>query len=205
MGASAFAFSATQRAVVTEGISDAVLLPSLIREATQKEHLSYQVVPGFSEARPSDVAQFDLLAARVAFVADGDTGGSRHVSKLIANGVKREQIRYLGGRGKGLTLEDMVRQDVYLDAVNAELAARWTGVAITESDISTTVRAAALDALLQGRRDADGKTVDLRRLGVVERLLNLREASLVAPRRKAALVRLDKELEAVLAKATAHL
>jgi AAA domain, putative AbiEii toxin, Type IV TA system len=205
MGASAFAFSATQKAAVTEGVSDALLLPTLIREATGEPHLGYQVVPGFSEARPRDIPQFDLLAARVGFVADSDSGGQEHVKKLIANSVKREQIAYLGGRGNGLTLEDFVRTSVYVDAVNAELTSRWRGVQISAGDVPTSSRARALDALMKGKRDADGKTVDLRRLDVAQRLLDMRPSSLVAPRRKAALIRLDQELESIFARATHRL
>ncbi len=202
MGASAFAFSATQRAAVTEGVSDALLLPSLIREATGKEQLGYQVVPGFSEARPFDVPQFDLLAARVGFIADGDPGGSEHVAKLLAKGFKKEQVAYLGGRGKGFTLEDMVRASAYAEAVNRELAARWRGVQISESDITKKGRATALRKVMKGKRDLDGKSVDLRRLDVAQRLLDMRPQPLVDPLRKAALVRLDAALEQILGRAS---
>ena len=79
MGASAFAFSAAQKAVVTEGFTDALVLPTLLREACGVSQLEYQLVPYFARTRPEDVPNFDLLAARVAYVADGDQGGVDHV------------------------------------------------------------------------------------------------------------------------------
>lgn len=52
MGASALALSAAQKALVTEGFTDALLLPALLREATGSKRLDYQVVPHFARARP---------------------------------------------------------------------------------------------------------------------------------------------------------
>ena len=50
MGASTAAVTTPYRfAVVTEGISDCVLLPSLLREATGLDSLPYQIVPGLAE------------------------------------------------------------------------------------------------------------------------------------------------------------
>src|SRR6478752_2666220 len=87
MGAGALAFSATQKAVITEGMSDALLLPTLIREATGKERLPYQAVPSFAEASSQQIRDLDLIASRIAFLADGDEGGKEHVEQLIDNGV----------------------------------------------------------------------------------------------------------------------
>lgn len=119
MGASAFAFSAAQKAVVTEGFTDALLLPTLLREACEVSHLSYQLVPDFARTRPGDVPNFDLLAARVAFVADGDQGGIDHVeNNLKPAGVLDEQIVFLGDRNSGITLEDLIYEEVFLSVVN---------------------------------------------------------------------------------------
>jgi hypothetical protein len=124
MGAGAFAFAATQLAVITEGMSDALLLPTLLREAAGLERLSYQAVPGFAEATPDEINRFDLIAGRVAFLADGDDGGRRHVGKLRDNGIEAEQILYLGDDPKsGLSIEDLLAKSVYLKAVNGHLQA----------------------------------------------------------------------------------
>jgi predicted ATP-dependent endonuclease of OLD family len=55
MGASAFAFSGAQKAVVTEGFTDALLLPTLLREACEVSHLSYQLS---QTSRERDLTRF---------------------------------------------------------------------------------------------------------------------------------------------------
>lgn len=206
MGASAFAFSATQRAVVTEGISDALLLPTLIREATGKERLSYQIVPGFSEASKDDVPQFDLLASRVAFVADSDKGGDDHAKKLRKNGVRDQQIVFLGGKGKGVCLEDVLAKEVYVEAVNAELARRHDGVRIKPTDVPDVGRGRAIEKLLAKQTDKDGKPVQVSKPAIAQRILEqLPERMLVAPMKKTTLRALDRAVEAVFAKATHRL
>lgn len=77
MGAGAAAFTTTRYAVIAEGASEMILLPSLIRAATGLDFLPYQVAPGLSEAPTSQYPKLDLQAARVAFAVDGDSGGSR--------------------------------------------------------------------------------------------------------------------------------
>jgi energy-coupling factor transporter ATP-binding protein EcfA2 len=140
MGASAFAFSATQRALVTEGISDAMLLPSMIREATNLDRLPYQVVPGFAEAPGDATPEFDLMASRTAFVADGDTGGDEHAQKLINNGVSTKQIVYLGGKGKGLSTEDLLVREVYLAAAKDVLDTLSAGLELPEAEVGAKGR-----------------------------------------------------------------
>jgi predicted ATP-dependent endonuclease of OLD family len=210
MGASAFAFSATQRAAVTEGMSDALLLPTLIREATGEARLSYQVVPGFSEARAVDVRQFDLLAARVAFIADGDEGGRAHAQKLVDNGVRSQQIIYLGsGRASGVTLEDLLIKSVYVAAVNEVLGDAYPGVRgarITEGDIGDVERGQEVETFLASRRDANGRPLVVFKTGVAQRLLDRSpQQPLVAPRKRATVRALHQHLESVFETATHEL
>ena len=56
MGASALAFASTRVALIAEGASDAILLPTMLREATGLDRLEYQVAPG--------LANVDVTAAR---------------------------------------------------------------------------------------------------------------------------------------------
>jgi energy-coupling factor transporter ATP-binding protein EcfA2 len=123
MGAGAFAFSATQRGLITEGMSDALLLPSLIKEATGKDFLGYQPAPSFAEATsPEEIADLDLIASQIAVLADGDKGGEVHVERLTENGILDEQVRYLGGASdSGLSIEDLIDSTIYLNAINEQL------------------------------------------------------------------------------------
>jgi hypothetical protein len=68
MGASALAFASTRRAVIAEGASDAILLPTLLREAAEIDRLDYQVAPGLANVDAAAVRELDLVAARVAYL-----------------------------------------------------------------------------------------------------------------------------------------
>jgi predicted ATP-dependent endonuclease of OLD family len=119
MGAGAAAFAVARFAVLAEGPSEMILLPSLIRAATGLDYLRYQVAPGLSEAPTSHYPDLDLTAARVAFVVDGDEGGSKLRERLVNSGVPPEQIAIV----RGMTLEDTVDLKAYRDAVHAEAVA----------------------------------------------------------------------------------
>jgi predicted ATPase len=143
MGAGAAAFSASRYAVIAEGASEMILMPSLIRAATELEVLLYQVAPGLAEAPTSQYPDLDLQAARVAFSVDGDAGGLRLRDRLVQAGVASERIAVLNG----MTLEDAVDLDAYHAAVCAEARAanRFDIAEIPVSELSAP-RAVAVRA-----------------------------------------------------------
>jgi hypothetical protein len=202
MGASAFAFSATQRAAITEGISDAMLLPSMIREATGLARLPYQVVPGFAEARGDATPEFDLMASRTAFVADGDGGGELHVQKLINNGVSEKQIEYLGGKGMGFSMEDLLSKGVYLAAVNAEMP---DGLKIPSGEVGDIGRTNAIKAWVETQRPGQGLSVN--KAAVAQRVLDslTSETSLLSTPGNKALRTLHRNILKVLNTPTQNL
>ena len=57
MGASTAAMTPHRFAVMTEGLADFILLPSLLRDATGKEALKYQIVPGIAQATGNEIQQ----------------------------------------------------------------------------------------------------------------------------------------------------
>jgi len=184
MGASAFAFSATQRALVTEGMSEVILLPSLIREATNQDRLDYQVTPSFAEALPDEIPDFDLLAARVAFLADGDRGGREHAKKLLKNGVLKGQILFLGGSDKsGLALEDLVTKNVYLRAVNRELEIWQEGLRFPEEKLPDKGRAKTVADWAKRRRGRNGEPIELSKVAIAQRVLDQRSSDVEVVRR----------------------
>jgi len=65
MGAGAAAFTPSRYAVLAEGASEMILMPSLMRAATGLDSLPYQVAPGLSEAPTSQYPDMDLQGARV--------------------------------------------------------------------------------------------------------------------------------------------
>lgn len=114
MGAGAAAFSSLRRALISEGESEMLLLPTLIKIATGKADLAYQVAPGIATASTSEMASLDLVASRVVYVVDGDGGGARWKSQLLGSGVPKARIRSLPD---GVGLEDLLDRQFYLDSI----------------------------------------------------------------------------------------
>ncbi|MGA6220370.1 AAA family ATPase [Streptomyces umbrinus] len=118
MGAATLAFASVRRVIVTEGPSDMLLLPSLLRQATELRSLGYQIAPGLSELSPKLAEDLDLEAARSCFLVDGDPGGVALRKKLIGSGVPADRVLALGGDGSGLVLEDLVDELMYRSCIN---------------------------------------------------------------------------------------
>jgi predicted ATP-dependent endonuclease of OLD family len=206
MGASAFAFSAAQKALVTEGFTDALLLPTLIREASEVDRLEYQVVPDFARAKADEVLNFDLLAARVAYVADGDQGGTDHVeNKLKPNGILPEQIAFLGGEGSGTTLEDLVDPGVFLEVVNDHLKDHGADVDFPEEQLPSTGRMTALAEWCEAQSTPASVIDAPTKPDVAKALLAKRKRALVADDHRETLQQLDEQVRSILAKATVRL
>jgi hypothetical protein len=182
------------------------LLPTLIREATGKERLSYQAAPSFSEADQAQIGDLDLIAARVAFLADGDEGGRAHVSQLRENGVLEEQIRYLGDADdSGLSLEDLLRPDLYLQAVNGELGT-WHQLEYPEPDLPEVGRSKAVDDWCKMRTAELGKKVKVSKVDVAQRVLDRRDSQkgLLDPKYHEALIELDADFERIFKDASSR-
>lgn len=206
MGAGAFAFAATQRAVIGEGISETLLLPTLLREATGKARLDYQVAPHSAEASRAEIADLDLVAARVLFVNDGDKGGRDAGKTLERSGPGKKQIVYLGGRRSGLSLEDLLVKDVYLNAVNAELDRWHPGTRFPADQLPGKGRSRKVADWCASQNGSDGKPITLSKVDVAQRVLDQRrERTLVAPRRRQVLIKVDQEISERLAQATDRL
>ena len=118
MGASTAALTPHRQAVATEGISDFILLPSLLREATGKDVLDYQIVPGIAQIGGDDVRKLDAESDAVLYLTDGDDGGKSNSKKLRKVGIPDSRIFSLPS---GTTIEDLVASDTLVAAVNKEL------------------------------------------------------------------------------------
>lgn len=119
MGAGSMAFVPLRPAVIAEGGSELVLLPSLIKEAARIPKLGYQVVPGAAGVPPTRIAGLDLEGVRTAWVLDGDQGGKKRRGYLIKQGVPEERIHLLEDGSDGLELEDFISPETYVAAVNS--------------------------------------------------------------------------------------
>lgn len=119
MGAEVAAFSAFRRAVLAEGVSEMMLLPTLIRNATGGSELDFQVAFGLSNmSAPSALGS---VALRTTFLVDGDESGKTKSAQLEAAGVPASHIFALP---KNKAIEDLVDRSTYLDAVDEFLLDR---------------------------------------------------------------------------------
>ncbi|MDQ3725142.1 MAG: AAA family ATPase [Actinomycetota bacterium] len=118
MGAGSMAFAPLRPAVIAEGGSELVLLPSLIKEAARIKRLGYQVVPGAAGSPPLRIAGLDLEGVSTVWVLDGDQGGRDRRKYLSKNGVPRDRIHLIEEGSLGLDLEDLIHPETYVKAVN---------------------------------------------------------------------------------------
>lgn len=113
MGAQAAAFSAFRRAVLTEGVSEMILLPTLLRNATGGSPVTFQVAFGLSNMSVPDA--IGTIALRTTYLVDGDTSGDAKRDQLIDAGVPTTHILQLPS---GTAIEDLVDRETYLAVVN---------------------------------------------------------------------------------------
>ncbi|MDO4026452.1 AAA family ATPase [Clavibacter michiganensis] len=113
MGAEAAAFSAFRRAVLAEGVSEMILLPTLLRNASDGSQLNFQVAFGLSNL--SAARAINEVALITTFLVDGDASGDIKKQQLTEAGVPGKHVFQLP---KGKAIEDLVDRKVYLKTVN---------------------------------------------------------------------------------------
>jgi predicted ATP-dependent endonuclease of OLD family len=142
MGARVLSLTPSRNVVITEGPSDASLLPSLIREATNSTALDYQMVAGLAGITNERVRWLEGEAARVIYLADGDTEGVKLAKTVRDGGVESSRVLSLPAN---LTLEELIEPQLYVDAVNNLLRSWPPNVSgITIADLSSVNRSAAV-------------------------------------------------------------
>jgi energy-coupling factor transporter ATP-binding protein EcfA2 len=113
MGAEAAAFSAFRHAVLTEGVSEMILLPTLLRNATTGDPLNFQVAFGLSNMTiPQAIGS---VAVKTTFLVDGDDSGDKKIDQLKKAGVPTSHLFQLP---PDQAIEDLVDRATYLEVVN---------------------------------------------------------------------------------------
>lgn len=137
MGAGAAAFSAFRKAVLTEGASDMILLPSLMRLATNRRDLDFQVAPGIANYHGSGL-ELEEIAARVVYLVDGDPGGDVHRTRLLDMGIPNGRVMQFEAPK---ATEDYVHPDLYLALINEliHLAGHEETVVLDDLDKSVSI------------------------------------------------------------------
>jgi hypothetical protein len=140
MGASVLAFTVPRRLIIAEGATEAILLPTLLREANSISKLNYQVAPGLANTDPNDYPELATYAGSAVFLVDGDADGARYEQLLLNAGIEPSKVFNLGTLSSepGLNVEELVAPQVYVEAVNGALTAHHVSPAkLSESDLPT--------------------------------------------------------------------
>lgn len=143
MGATVFAFTPARRAVIAEGATELLLLPSLLREAGSLDRLDFQVAPGIAEASPATYRKLEEEAGRVVFLVDGDSQGQKYQSELLAAGIPAGRIVSLPAHHS--VLEDLLNGEAYAAAVNEQLRRSGETKRVAVADIPVPSRPIALE------------------------------------------------------------
>lgn len=126
MGASNLAFIAIRESVIVEGPTDMLLLPTLFRQATKKDHLGFQFVQGIAMTKNADFGLLENHGSKVVFLVDNDEEGEKYKEQLEKAGIEDGRIFQLPKWGNAKVLEDYIRKDLYLKTVNEQIRT-WNG------------------------------------------------------------------------------
>lgn len=195
LGASSLVYVTLRPAVIAEGGSDLILLPTLIREATEQDSLGFAIVPGASGTPPDRIAGLDLTGVRTAWVLDADDAGRKRREELIEARVDDARILLLAVDGD-LEIEDLIHPDVYVEAVRDYLRDIGAPEELTVEDLpeAPCARPETVDAWCTARGlNPPGK------IAVANKLIDLvGERRLLDPSRFDAVVALHERIAGVL-------
>ena len=122
MGLSPLAFTVARNSLIAEGPCETILLPTLIRQATGKEKLQYQVAPGAANVGETRISELLSETGRSLILLDGDEGGVENRDDLVEAGADPDKIKtYRDFTDEELVLEDLIDPAKYVEAVNNEL------------------------------------------------------------------------------------
>ncbi len=131
MGANIIAFTLARKALIAEGPSETILLPRILRESNEKDFINFQVAPGIASISKNNSKLFELEAAKVAYLVDGDEGGIKNKKKLINGGIEENKIIALP---KGASIEDFINPVILANAIKREF--KTSGQKIPEFDLA---------------------------------------------------------------------
>ena len=197
MGASAVAFSPARYAVLGEGPTESILLPSLFREARSKSNgdraLGFQVASGTAEVAADAAPDLEAEAGNVAYVFDADQGGREHAEKLADRAHYEGRVFVLGdGAEADLCTEDLVAPETYAAAANQILRdTRNSTDELLANELPAAGRANFLNAWCETRGIAH-----LSKTRIAERALRIADETgvLLDPSRKALVTKLYRDL-----------
>lgn len=151
MGADAVAFTPARFAIITEGPSDALLLPALMRAALNSPPdapLGLQVAGGLAWTPPRRLSDLEAEAAHVVYLTDSDKEGKKYAADLKDAGVSPQRIFSLpSSRSSGLSIEDFVHKGTLVKVFNFLLQKlrEHDGDPLREADLPNAGAAVAIE------------------------------------------------------------
>ncbi|MEZ5735928.1 MAG: AAA family ATPase [Novosphingobium sp.] len=119
MGAATLAFFPIRRALLTEGESDMLLLPTMLREVYGRDNLSFQIVPGLSKTSGINLPILSRNGKGVAFALDYDGGGRDLEKKIVSAGFPKDTVFFLrGSTSAEHQIEDFLNPKILAHAVS---------------------------------------------------------------------------------------
>lgn len=118
MGAQTLAFFPTRRAVVTEGQTEMLLMPTIFRQVSQSDFNGFQIVPGLANSSNENLPLFNSQGQEVSFLVDNDDAGEKYCKQLEKMGIPKERLfKICSSRSSIVTVEDWVSDECFTNAV----------------------------------------------------------------------------------------
>ncbi len=192
VSAGLLALTPARLALVTETLSEAMLLPTLLREVTGRDQLAFQVVPGLVRISRDQMKELDPEALRLVYLVGGDGAGDENRQKILDAGFLASEIVQLP---KNMVIEDLLQAELYLAAVNEELR-RSHGDAhqLDQKAVPARNRPAALEAWCQDHKIASPTRAKI----AAHVLAQVEDKRLVAPSQSRHLTKVFEEVSRIL-------
>lgn len=127
LGATAASFTPARRAVIGEGAHEAILLPSLLRQAREGTDplspLGFQIVGGLSQISAEAAASLEEDAGTVVYLVDNDRGGAEIRPLLPRQARESGRVLVVGDGSDIKSVEDLLSAEVIVASIDAVLEA----------------------------------------------------------------------------------
>jgi hypothetical protein len=150
LGATVHSFTPARRVLIGEGAHEAILLPTLLRQAGDLTALGFQIVGGLAEISTKTAARLDEDAGTVVYLVDNDEAGRKIAATLPAHVRDRERVLVLGEGSDATCIEDFVAASVLVRAIDTVLSADGLHeIGLDADDVPATGRAHWLEERLE--------------------------------------------------------
>ncbi|HEX5852228.1 MAG TPA: AAA family ATPase [Solirubrobacteraceae bacterium] len=163
LGATALSFTPARRVIIGEGAHEAILLPTLLRQARDDvpmhEPLGFQIVGGLSEVSAGTAARLEEEAGTVLYLVDHDAGG-RAAAALLPQSVRDSgRVLTLGQHTDAQSIEDFVAAPILVAAADEVLIADGhTALQLQASELPSSGRAKWLEERLSASGSEEART-----------------------------------------------